>query len=234
MGALPNPPRAGHLYGAEDHGLAALESVTGLWRFKSFQLHAIQIGHLMTDATTEELTEFFEFMWHDTEAFVYLPVKTNDGSPLGRWTTFTFSWPRQKAGVVRHVLKWTSNPDTEVFFAPGMFKTARPAKEAVLGAWVLWVDFDGNAPEDWDKVTAESHVPRPSLVVQSSIEGHNHCYWALDEFVSNRSVLEDRNRSLAYVLHADTSGWDADQILRPIHTINRKRDMPVHVKEWSE
>jgi hypothetical protein len=34
------------------------------------------------------------------------------------------------------------------------------------------------------------------------------------------------------VMHADTSGWDADQILRPIRTTNHKRNMPVIVKEW--
>lgn len=182
----------------------------------------------MTDQTTEELTEFFEFMWHDTEAFVYLPVKQNDGSPFGKWTTYSFSWPRQKAGVVRHVLKFAAQADVDVYFAPGLFKAARPVKENVLGAWTLWVDFDGNAPAEW----TDSNIPKPSLIVQSSIPGHEHCYWALDA-LADRTVVEERNRSLAYTLHADTSGWDADQILRPIHSMNRKRNMPVVVKEWS-
>ena len=35
-------------------------------------------------------------------------------------------------------------------------------------------------------------------------------------------------------LHADTSGWDADQILRPIHTMNHKRGVPVTVRQWFE
>lgn len=185
----------------------------------------------MTDQVTEELLEFFDFMWHDTEAFVYLPVKLNDGSPFGKWTTYVFQWPRQRAAVVRHVLKFGAQADIDVYYAPGMFKATRPVKENVLGAWALWVDFDGNAPKSWDLVTEP--VPEPSMIVQSSIEGHEHCYWALDEFLSDASVLEDRNRSLAYLLHADTSGWDADQILRPINTMNRKRDMPVVVKSWA-
>ena len=45
-------------------------------------------------------------------------------------------------------------------------------------------------------------------------------------------MLEDRNRAIAYVMHADTSGWDADQILRPIRTTNHKRNMPVIIKNW--
>lgn len=183
----------------------------------------------MTDQTTKELTEFFEFMWHDTAAFVYLPVKLNDGSPMGTWTKYMFSWPRQKEGIVRHCLKFAAQADVDVYYAPGMFRVSSPTKESVLGSWVLWVDFDGNAPANWEDI---ENVPEPSLIVQSSIPGHEHCYWALDEFLSDRPTLEDRNRSLAYVLKADTSGWDADQILRPIHTMNRKRDKQVTVKSW--
>jgi len=101
-------------------------------------------------------------------------------------------------------------------------------KENVLGSWSFWVDFDGNAPKDW----SELDVPHPTLIVQSSIEGHEHCYWRLSEFLTDIDVLEDRNRALSYMMHADTSGWDADQILRPIRTTNQKRGMPVIVKEW--
>jgi len=91
-----------------------------------------------------------------------------------------------------------------------------------------------NAPEEWPQEALEGQiwVPPPTLIVQSSIEGHNHCYWKLDKFIDDIEVLEDRNRAIAYVMHADTSGWDADQILRPIRTTNHKRNMPVIVKEW--
>lgn len=183
----------------------------------------------MTDQITEELGEFFDFMWHDTEGFAYVPIKEIDGSPQGRWTKNMFSWPRQRAGVIRKVLQFGANPDIEVYFAPGLFSRATPTKENVLGAWNLWVDFDGNAPGAWPV----EGVPEPTMIVQSSIEGHEHCYWQLGELLSDRTVLEERNRSLAYTLKADTSGWDADQILRPIHTMNRKRGMPVGVKSWT-
>lgn len=187
----------------------------------------------MTDETTQELTDFFEYIWHDTEGFVYLPIKQADGSPQGHWTTYSFSWPRQKAGVVRHALKWAADQTIDVYYAPALFSAARPLKENVLGAWVLWVDFDGNAPESWEVIDKALSIPEPTLIVQSSIPGHEHCYWQLDTFLSDRFKLEEMNRSLAYTLHADTSGWDADQILRPIHTMNRKRDMPVVVKSWA-
>ena len=91
---------------------------------------------------------------------------------------------------------------------------------------MLWVDFDGNAPATWE----DSVAPEPTLIIQSSIPGHEHCYWKLDTFLNKPKVIEERNRSLAYALGADTSGWDADQILRPPFTTNRKRDKAVIVK----
>jgi hypothetical protein len=137
-----------------------------------------------------------------------------------------FSWPRQKAGVIRHVLKNTALKGN-VFYSPAVFSAASPKKESVLGSWVFWVDFDGNAPEEWP-----DSVPHPTLIVQSSLPSHQHCYWRLDKFLTDISALEDRNRAIAYLLGADTSGWDADQLLRPIHTTNYKRNLPVVVKEW--
>lgn len=186
----------------------------------------------------KELLDFLEYIWGseasaDQPTYVYLPLKESDGSPQGKWTKYMFSWPKQKTGIVRHILKFSANPRVDVFFCPALFKAANPKKEDVLGSWVLWVDFDGNAPTDWDNLDNGLSVPEPSLVIQSSIPGHEHTYWKLDTFIDNPSILEERNRSLAYALHADTSGWDADQILRPPFTINRKRNMPVIIKEWA-
>jgi hypothetical protein len=179
----------------------------------------------MSDIATDELGDFFDYIWSDTEGYVYLPIQPEPYGPKD-WQGFMFAWPRQRAGVIRHVLKHAATR-ANVFYSPAIFSAASPKKDSVLGSWVLWVDFDGNAPEDWD-----DRVPRPTLIVQSSLPAHQHCYWRLDEFLTDIPMIEDRNRSLAYLLHADTSGWDADQILRPIHTINRKRDLPVVVKEW--
>ena len=186
----------------------------------------------MTDATSE-LREFYNYIWGEnptveTITFVYLPVEHE-----GKWTPYMFEWPRQREGVIRHTLKWSAIK-ANVFYSPALFKAANPAKENVLGSWMLWVDFDGNAPKEWaqEEEAGSIFIPPPTLIVQSSIEGHEHCYWKLNEFVSDIEELEDKNRALAYVMHADTSGWDADQILRPIRTTNHKRNMPVIVKEW--
>jgi hypothetical protein len=182
----------------------------------------------MSDIATQELDDFFTYMWGTTEGFVYLPVQPEPYGPKD-WQGFMFEWPRQKAGVIRHVLRHAATR-SNVFYSPAIFSAASPKKDSVLGSWVLWADFDGNAPTDWGGL----EVPHPTLIVQSSLVGHEHCYWRLTEFLTDIPMLEDRNRSIALLLSADSSGWDADQILRPIHTINRKRDLPVVIKEWDQ
>jgi hypothetical protein len=183
----------------------------------------------MNDLLVDGLSEFFDYIWGTVEptgkpTYVYLPVKSEGG----KWTKYSFRWPKQKQAVIRHVLQHDATGN-DVYYSPALYSQSRPVKENVMGSWFLWVDFDGNAPEDWDAVEG---VPHPTLIVQSSLPGHEHCYWRLDQFVTDLSKIEERNRSLAYVMSADTSGWDADQVLRPPGTTNYKRKQQVHVKEW--
>lgn len=193
--------------------------------------------HFMPDPSSD-LRDFFNYLWGeeapiaDQPTYVYLPVQTDPYGP-NDWQKFMFSWPRQREAVIRHVLKWTATR-ANVFFSPALYKRANPDKENVLGSHVLWVDFDGNAPQEWPLEGGNDpvFVPPPTLIVQSSLPGHEHCYWMLDCFLSDIELLEDRNRAIAYVKQADTSGWDADQILRPIRTTNFKRNLPVIIKAW--
>jgi hypothetical protein len=190
----------------------------------------------MADEATDELSEFFDYIWGTDSptgrpVYVYLPVKHEsfvdpEKNPVG-WKKFMFSWPRQRAAVIKHVLKYTALGG-DVFYSPALFSAGRPVKENVAGTYFLWVDFDGNAPENWP-----GPVPEPTLIIQSSLPGHQHCYWRLDHFIEDSEVIEERNASLAYLLSADTSGWDADQVLRPPHTMNYKRMEPVVVKAWA-
>jgi len=195
----------------------------------------------MTDELEPEvLGDFFDYTWgpdrlRDQPTFVYLPVHK---APLGPkdWQPFFFEWPRQRGAVIRHCLRWSAE-GSNVYHSPALYHTARPGKENVLGSWLLWVDFDGNAPTSWTK---ELNVPPPTLRIQTSVPSHEHVYWALTDFLTDISILEDRNRALAYTLKADASGWDGNQILRPPGTVNHRYgkkegpegDFPVLVKEW--
>ena len=180
-----------------------------------------------SDNPTEGLGDFYQYLWGDNEGWVYLPTKnpkTDD------WQKVMFEWPKHAAHIIKHTLA-KSAEGNEVYVAPVLFSEARPVKDNVKGSNFLWVDFDGNAPDQWasEPVASLDDAPEPSLRVMSSRSGHEHCYWKLEEFTTDLKFVEDTNRALAYKLKADTSGWDVNQVLRPPHTTNYKHDLPVKV-----
>jgi hypothetical protein len=180
-----------------------------------------------TDNPTEGLGHFYDYLWGTVEGWVYLPTKN---PATDEWTKTLFEWPKHKAHIIKHTLA-KSAEGNEVYVAPSIFSEPRPIKDNVKGSSFLWVDFDGNAPSEWPSTSVEApeDAPEPSLRVCSSREGHEHCYWKLDEFTSDIDFIENTNRALAYKLKADTSGWDVGQVLRPPYTTNYKHDLPVSI-----
>ena len=166
-----------------------------------------------------ELTEWFRLIWQDTPGAVKFATQSENLE----WKNLMFAWPDAAERVVDWVIA-QNGTGNEVFYSPAMYYDRSSGKsDNVKGSHVLWADFDGNAPADW----SEAHLSplSPSLRVQSSSPGHEHCYWLLDQFI-DKPTLEDKNRALAYELHADTSGWDAGQVLRPPTTTNHKYSKP--------
>lgn len=180
-----------------------------------------------SDNPTEGLANFYSYLWGDNEGWVYLPTKD---PKTDNWSKVMFEWPKHKDHIIKHTLA-KSAEGNEVYVAPVLFNEPRPIKDNVKGSNFLWVDFDGNAPAEWpsDAVETPDEAPEPSLRVMSSRSGHEHCYWKLNEFTADINFIENTNRALAYRLKADTSGWDAGQVLRPPHTTNYKHDLPVRV-----
>lgn len=176
----------------------------------------------MSNPAVAGLRDFFHKIWGENEGYVYLPVKDNEA---GKVKKFFSHWPDKEEQVYRHILKWSAVEGAEVFFSPALYSRMRPRNEDVLGAQVAWVDFDGNFPADWPEATA----PLPSIEVQSSRPENRHAYWLLDGFRTGKEI-ENINRALAYALSADTSGWDANQFLRPPLSTNRKYNKPITVK----
>lgn len=193
----------------------------------------------MTSAT-DELGAFLDYFWADTNGWVYTPISEGVGVDRPDWKPLMWHWPKARPSIILRILQEAADPNRNVFFSPAMFVTSSPRKEAVMGSRTLWVDYDGNAPQAWPEQQPEGAlgtlwVPPPTLRVQSSLPGHEHCYWALDEFVTDVDWIDDRNRAIAYATAADTSGWDSNQVLRPPHTVNRKPNrpaMPVTILSW--
>jgi hypothetical protein len=167
----------------------------------------------------DDLRRYFRSIWKDTEGVVYLPSR---GENPKDWKQTLFAWPSQEDRIVQ--LVQARSGEREVFVNPVLYKDngvrdkSTILRSNVLGAWTLWVDFDGNAPSEWN----HDGIPMPSLRVQTSTPTHQHCYWTLDKLLSDPTEIENRNRALAYSLNADTSGWDISQLLRPAGTTNHK------------
>lgn len=184
-----------------------------------------------TNDAVEGLGKFYEYLWGTSEGWVYLPTKDPQTE---QWKKTLFEWPTHKDNIIKFTLAQSAE-GKEIYVAPAMFNSPSPTKDNVKGTNVLWVEFDGNAPAQWgvhDGETASGApvAPEPSLRVCSSRDGHEHCYWKLTEFTTDIAWVENTNRSLAYSLEADTSGWDAGQVLRPPFTTNYKHDLPVSIK----
>lgn len=166
-----------------------------------------------------ELGEFFDFMWGVQVGYAYIPLKQPGTEGDEKWETSFFNWPVERDQAIQHVMTNTST--LECYFGPALYREASsPLPENILGSNVVWAEFDGNAPKGG---ILGDKIPHPTMRVKSSNEGHEHLYWHLDYFETDRTKLEQINRSIAYTLKADTSGWDATQILRPIGTKNHKR-----------
>ena len=193
-------------------------------------------GNPLSDGVTSlrpdnELDEFFSFMWGKQEGYVYAPTKLPSVTKEGEvWETHFFKWPMQRKDLITHVLDNTAT--TECYFGPALYKSpTEPLKENILGTNVLWTEFDGNSPANG---ILGDKIPHPTMRVRSSNEGHEHFYWHLDYFETDIERIESINKAIAYRLQADTSAWDATQILRPPATRNHKRDKVVRVISLSQ
>lgn len=164
-----------------------------------------------------EILDFFESIYSNETGVVCVALK----DPSGFKRSF-FNWPERQDKLVEYIE--TVKSVGEVYYAPALFHSESSLRENIKGARVAWVEFDGNAPSTID------NIPLPSIRVKSSIAGHEHWYWKLDSLTS-ADELDRINRALTYTLGADISGWDANQILRPVGTYNHKRKAPTELLE---
>jgi hypothetical protein len=172
--------------------------------------------------SNNELRSFLEFLYGGLDGYAYLATR-NVQNPL-EWNQ---SFYDVGADLVRMEKVILESPDTvDVFISPAVFKDKSSQKESFKASNVVWTEFDGNAPTEYE-IT-------PSLRVRSSLPENQHVYWRLSEPISDIGVLENINRNITYSLNADLSAWDANQVLRPPGTVNRKRGLPVTIEVNTE
>ena len=157
-----------------------------------------------------DLDVYLSTLFDGLEGFVYSPIKT-----ASNWESNWFEWPRDEALLSEHILGGSG----DVYLSPAIYADKRATKDSIRKLQTVWLEFDGTDRIDF------RDVPIPNLIVQTSFASHVHCYWRIPP--SNQLAVEDINRRLTYYLHADSSGWDATQLLRPPGTTNHKHKLPV-------
>lgn len=189
--------------------------------------------------TIDGLEKWLEALWRDTEGYVLLATKNSEGD----WKQGFAQWPKSKPNIIDYILRQSSQGN-ETYCGPAKFKEKKLNKDSFLESWVLWADFDGNAPETWPSAPADAAtgttgtVPAPSVRVRSSTPGNQHVYWMLDKPITDPDKLQNINRTLALELGSDISVWNISRVLRPPETTNyghgkpdRNEKYPVIIEE---
>jgi hypothetical protein len=156
--------------------------------------------------------EFVENLFQDQEGYVYSPTNIIEKE---EWNKHFFKWPQGASQLEDHIGRYDNR---DVYLSPVLFSKREISPESFKGTYHLWTEFDRSLPEN--------PIP-PSMRIQSSLQGKEHWYWRLDKFTTDKIVVEDLNRRIAYHYKADLSAWDYQQVLRPPDTWNHKRNKPV-------
>jgi len=117
-------------------------------------------------------------------------------------------------------------PYTDVYVGVLPRRRRRGRREDLFdNGQLVWADCDTR-----ESVRAlQRFSPVPSIIVHSGTGSNCHAYWVLTTAVS-LDVIEDANRRIAIALGADTASVDAARILRPVSSLNYKRERPVPVR----
>jgi hypothetical protein len=162
-----------------------------------------------------DLEKFCEFLYGGQKGIVGVGLLAN-----AKMDHHFYSWPEEKDSLYKSIRSNAASHD--VYIIPSMLKLKRASKIAFEASQVIWADFDGVTP------ALPEGVPEPGMMVQTSTEDHLHAYWKIPRS-ENAEFIESQNKSLAYGLHADISGWDITQLLRPPETINHKNGLQVQL-----
>lgn len=154
-----------------------------------------------------KIREFLQFLYGDQEGFSYAPTKIPDTKI---WEEHYFEWPGQERQLIEHIRD--KSPSFEVYVSPALFRTPTAKKSAFKSSGVVWVEFDGELPQDI------SGLPAPNRVIRSSTTDHQHWYWKLPVAINDPEYLELLTKRVTYELRGDLGTWNCNRVLRPVNS----------------
>lgn len=175
-----------------------------------------------------ELTTFFENVFgKEIEGAVRYAIRSKNDRR--NFSSSFVPWPVGSKQLIEKIREAISQ-NWDVFYSPDLYSIdviaavragQKATKDHVLGSQWLFIDFDGDAPENLEWYQLHD-IPKPSLVIQSSTVDRQHVYWKLTEFNRNIRDIEAARRGLIVRLGGDSSGWDVGQFLRVPFSVNHK------------
>lgn len=167
----------------------------------------------------DDLDYYLDVLFEGLEGYVYSPIKKPN-----KWEQNFFSYPEQRQELKEHIQ--TRSSEGDIYISPAVYSAKDAHKPSIKALQCIWVEFDGNETINF------KNVAEPTMMVQTSLKTHNHCYWRVGHL--DQQTVEDYNRRLHYHLDADYSGWDAVQLLRPPGTFNHRRSLPTALVHKSD
>lgn len=156
------------------------------------------------------LNPCFETWSRQGEGFVCISEKSGD-----MFKDRLFKWPQDREKI-EDLVENKIGRETNLYWAPLVFKTKRRDEKQVNPGNTLYADLDPVNPEG---------LPiRPTLAWESS-PGRYQALWWLDEPLDPKE-LAHLNKALTYHVKADPGGWDLTQVLRIPGTYNFKYNPP--------
>jgi hypothetical protein len=173
------------------------------------------------DEVASGIGAFLDKFWGTEEGKVYFAASKEHRSD--QFNQYFAKWPKDRQNVISAMIT-KSGLGFDVWFCPAIFRhdATQATRENIESVNSHWLDFDGNAPENWEVRAKEVGVPEPSLVVQTSVVNHQQAYWFTDRVTGNENLdkAETITRNLTAAFATDKSGWDLNQLLRVPGTLN--------------
>jgi len=168
----------------------------------------------------DDLIKFSEALFEPDDLVELRPISKGRGLAGRRWVRASELWADRRL----FDQLWTDNrAGSNIYLGMNPRWGEGGRAEDVKLARSLWVDFDdGFTPDQARMALQQAQLPNPTVLVNS---GHGmHCYWRLDEALSDLGQWTALQRALIGLVGSDPTIHDPPRIMRLPGFLNIKRE----------